>query len=94
MAETLDALVPGNSCRVTSLQLPPHKQRRMQELGLTVGSTVTALHRGRGAVSPLTACWTRWWLCGTAMPGTSPSHKKTPEQKLRCFLMLFVRRTI
>jgi len=46
MAETLDALVPGDSCRVTSLQLPPHKQRRMQELGLTVGSTVTALHRG------------------------------------------------
>ncbi len=45
MTETLDALAPGNSARVVSLHLPPHKQRRMQELGLTPGAAVTALHR-------------------------------------------------
>lgn len=45
MAETLEQLPLGGSGRVAVIDLPEHKLRRMQELGLTPGSMVVALHR-------------------------------------------------
>lgn len=52
MAYTLAELAVGQSGRVVSLDFPPHKLRRLQELGLTPGSTVTPLHRSpRGAIT-------------------------------------------